>query len=214
MAVVLDGHRHAHLTGRNHVNGGLVAFEDLEYLAQEAGRTEHTARLYLDGRDVVFGGDRLDFALHEGVVDDGPFSVRIHRVLQPDRDAGVFCWLHAGGVENLCPEVSQLRSFLKVQLAHGFGLLYHARVIVVHSVDVCPDLDFFGIDGSPDKRCRVVRSAPLQIVHFAVGIAADEALCDIDLIALILFHDGGQVIFDVLTVGLGVLVRAHEVECR
>lgn len=39
-------------------------------------------------------------------------------------------------MQNLCAEVSKLGSFLEVELAYSLGLLNHARVVVVHTVDI------------------------------------------------------------------------------
>ena len=109
-------------------------------------------------------------------------------------------------------EVSQLRSLFELQLVDGLRLVYHTRVVVVHTVDVGPDLDFLSVQCSTDERSGVVRTAALQVVYLAVGIAADESLRDIHLLSLVLLHDGSQLFLDVDGVGLGVLVSTHEVE--
>lgn len=107
-------------------------------------------------------------------------------------------------MQNFGAEVSQLCSLFELQLVDGLRLVYHTRVVVVHTVDVGPDLDFLSVQCSTDERSGVVRTAALQVVYLAVGIAADESLRDIHLLALVLLHDGSQLFLDVDGVGLGV----------
>ena len=100
-----------------------------------------------------------------------------------------------------------------MQLMNGFRMVYHARVVVVHAVDVCPYLDFLGVDGSAHERGGVVRTTTVQVVDLTVSIAADEALGDIYLSPLIVSEQSVQLLTDVGGVWLRVLVSAHEVEC-
>ena len=114
-------------------------------------------------------------------------------------------------MENLGTEVSQLGSLLEVQLANCLSVLYDTRVVVVHTVDVGPDLNLVCWQGCTDKRSGVVATTTLQVVDLAVSVAADEALGDIDLVVLVLLHDGSQLLLDILWVWLCVLVCAHKV---
>lgn len=91
-------------------------------------------------------------------------------------------------MQNLCAEVSKLGSFFEVELTYSLGLLNHARVVVVHTVDIGPYLNLLGRQSRSDERSREVATAAQQVVYLAVSVAADESLCDIYLIALVLFH--------------------------
>ena len=115
-------------------------------------------------------------------------SSRFHGVQQTYRNVGIFSRLDTSRVQNLCTEVGQFSCFFKVKLTYRRSLVYYARVIVVHTVDVCPDLDFRSIDGSSNQRSRIVTSSTLQVVDFTVCVAADESLSDIDFITRVCFQ--------------------------
>ena len=97
-------------------------------------------------------------------------------------------------------------------MGHRLRPFDKSGVVVVHTIDVGPNLNLRRIDGRTDERCRVVRTATLQVVHFAIGVAADEALCDIDVATLVLLQLHAQFLADVLEVRLAVLVGTHKVE--
>ena len=115
-------------------------------------------------------------------------------------------------MQNLGTEVSQLGSFLELQLVDRLRLVDHTRVVVVHTVDVGPNLDFLSVQGSTDERSGVVGTAALQVVDLAIGIAADEALGDVHLLAFVLLHDGSQLLLDIDGIGFGIFVGTHEVK--
>ena len=211
---VVDRHGYTYFRCADHVDGCLIAFEDFEHLAQETMSQQHTAGFDFDGRDVVLGSDCLDFAFFRVVRNQRTRSRWFHGVQQTYRDVGIFGRLDAGGVQNLGTEVSQFSSLLKVQLTDRRSLVHHARVIVVHTVDVRPNLDFRRVDGCTDQRSRIVASATLQVVDFTVCIAADKSLRDINLIARIGFQLCVQFLADVRQVRFTVFVRAHVFQCR
>ena len=207
-------HRYAYFRSADHVDGGLVAFEDLEYLAQESVSQQHTAGFDLDGCYVVLGGHCLDFTFFRFVGNQGTRGRRFHRIQQAYRDIGIFSGLYTGRMENLGAEISQFCGFFEVQLTHRRSLVHHARVVVVHTVDVCPYLDFRSVDGRTDQGCRIVASTALQVVHLTVGVAADESLGDVDFLTRMSFQLLCQFLADVVQVRLAVLVCPHEIQCR
>ena len=81
-------------------------------------------------------------------------------------------------MQDLGPEVGQFGSFFEMQVANRRCLFNDTRIVVVHTVDVCPYLNFFCADSRTDQRGAVVAAATLQVVDLAVGISADVALCD------------------------------------
>ena len=109
-------------------------------------------------------------------------------------------------------EVGQFGGFLEVQLMNWCCFVDNARIVVVHTVNVCPNLNFVGTDGSTDERGGIVGTATQQVVDLSVGVSTDESLSYIYLLSLVLLHDGCQFFLDVHEVGLGILVSTHEVE--
>ena len=68
----------------------------------------------------------------------------------------------------------------------------------MHSVDIGPDLDFLGRKSGTDERSCEVASATQKIVHLAISVAADKALSNVNLVALVLLHDGAKLLLDIL----------------
>ena len=73
-----------------------------------------------------------------------------------------------------------LRLF-EVQMTHRRSFVHNTGIIVVHAVDIRPNLNFRSVDGSTDQRSRIVASATLQVINLAISIAADETLRDVDI---------------------------------
>ena len=107
MLGIVDSQRDSYLRGSNHIDGGLVALEYLEHLPQESVGQQHTARFDLNGRDVLFGSDRLDFTISTFgvVVYQRPGGIGLHRVEQPHRYVVQFGRQHTCGVQNLGSEI-------------------------------------------------------------------------------------------------------------
>ena len=209
---VVDGQRDGHFGGRDHIDTRLVLAEYLEHALQVARGKQHPVRHDLDHGDVVLGCDGLDTALLHLVVDDGAGGVGVHRVEQADGHAGEAGRLDARRVQDFCAEVRELGRLVEVELAHRFGVLDKPRVVVVHSVDVRPYLDFGRLQRCADEAGRIVGPAALQVGDFALGVAADEALRDIDVVAGIGLELFLQLVADVAGVGLVVGVEAHIVQ--
>jgi len=96
-----------------------------------------------------------------------------------------------------------------MKVTHRRSLVYNTRVVVVHTVDVRPNLDFGSIDGSAYQGSGIIAAAALQVVYLAIGVAADETLCDVDFRIGMQFELNLEFIFDINRVGLRVLVRTH-----
>ena len=99
-----------------------------------------------------------------------------------------------------------------MQVAYGLCLVNYTGIIVVHAVDVSPDLDLIGLDGGAQDGCCVVTASALQVVDVTVHVAADKALCDVDLHAGNGFELLGCVLCDELHVRLCVCIGLHEIE--
>ena len=57
-------------------------------------------------------------------------------------------------------------------------------------------------------------TAALQVVHLAVCVTADEALCDVNLVSGVGCQQFVDLLFDVIEIRFGIFVRTHKVECR
>ena len=211
MSVVVNTHAYTYLRSSNHVDWSLVALENLEYLAQETCSEEHAATLDFDGCNIVLCCHSLDLATYDYVVDDGTVCLRIHGVLQANWNTCILGWLNTGRVENLGSEVSQLCCLLEVQLAYCLCVLYDTRVVVVHTIDIGPDLNLVSWESCTYERSCVVATTTLEIIYLAVSVAADEALGDVNLITFVLLHDGTQFLLDVLWVWFCILISTHKV---
>ena len=72
-------------------------------------------------------------------------------------------YFHEQGVDSvLLPALDFMRTDKnserdKMQFAHRTGIFDIARVIIVHSVNVGPDLDFVRANGRTDQRCSLQR---------------------------------------------------------
>ncbi len=92
--------------------------------------------------------------------------------------------------------------------------IYDARIVVVHTVDICPDLDFINIEGCTDQRSAIVATATLQVINFTVSITANVTLSDIQLGILMFIQQFNQTFFDIYRVRFCILVRPHIFQCR
>ena len=64
------------------------------------------------------------------------------------------------------------------------------------------------------SRTRVVASAALEVVGLSVGVLADVALGNVKISIRSGLKHGSDLVGDVLHIGLGVLIRTHEIESR
>ena len=91
----------SYLRRTDHIDGSLVALEDLEHLAEETVSKQHTARLDLDSSNIVLGSYCFDLTFFRIVGDQCARRKRVHGVQQADRNVGIFGRLNTGGVQNL-----------------------------------------------------------------------------------------------------------------
>ena len=115
-------------------------------------------------------------------------------------------------MQDLGSEVGQLGGLVEVEAVHGACTFYDARVVVVHAVDVGPDLHLFGSDGGANEGGGVVAAAALQVVDLSVSVAADVAFGDEELLVRVLLKQVDEVFLDKEGIRLGVFVSPHEVE--
>jgi hypothetical protein len=95
--------------------------------------------------------------------DEGAFGFGLHGIEQPDRHLIELGGPDGSGVEDLGAEVSEFGGFFEAELFDGDGLFDDAGVVVVHAVDIGPDLADGGIDGGGDEGSAVVAAASLRL---------------------------------------------------
>ena len=98
-----------------------------------------------------------------------------------------------------------------MDVVHGGGMIDHAGVVVVHAIDVGPDLDLLSPDGGAYERSGIVGTSTLEVVYIPCGVAADKALGDVEVGLLLLQHVTEMVGY-VRNVRLSRRVQAHEIE--
>ena len=101
-----------------------------------------------------------------------------------------------------------------MQVADRRCFFNDTRIVVVHTVDVCPYLNFFRTDSRADQRGAVVAASTLQVVDLSVSVSADIALCDEEVCILMFVQQLNELFFNVHGIRLGVLVRTHVIQCR
>ena len=171
---------------------------------------EHPGTLDFDDGDMVLGGYGFDGAIVGLVVNERAGGRRLHGIEETYGDVGIFGRLNAGGVQDFGSEVGQFGRLFKVQMPYGLRIFHHARVVVVHPVDIGPDLDFLRADGGSHQGGGVVAAAPLEVVHLVMGIAADVALGNIYI--GLGGHQRLQMPADEFLVRLSLGVQFHEIQ--
>lgn len=123
--------------------------------------------------------------------------------------------LDTGGVKDLRSEICQLGGFLEVEATYGSRSIDDTGVVVVHAIDIRPDLDLVDLKGGTDERGGIVATPALQVVDIAEGIATDVALRDEELRALGCSLDElREMGLDIVFVGLSLLIGTHVLQCR
>ncbi len=69
-------------------------------------------------------------------------------------------------MQYFCAEIGQFGSFVEMEFMNRLGLLHKPGVVVMHSVDICPDFDLFGQQGATYQRGCQVAAAALKVVDF------------------------------------------------
>ena len=84
----------------------------------------------------------------------------------------------------------------------------------MHTVDICPNLDFRSVYCGSNQRSSIVTTTTLQIVYLTVSIAADETLCNVDFCIRIEIELCAQFILNIYRIRFCVLVSTHEFQSR
>ena len=109
-------------------------------------------------------------------------------------------------MQDFCTEIGQFCSFFKIELAHRGRAFHETGVIVVHAVDVGPNLDFIGAHGCANQRGRIVRTTALEVGNVAFGVATNEALGDIDVISGMFAQQFVEMFADESRIGFAVAI--------
>lgn len=84
----------------------------------------------------------------------------------------------------------------------------------MHTVNVGPNLYFVSMKYGTYQACSVIRTTTLQVVYFAIDIAADKSLCDVEVVARILSSMWLRFSFYKRHIRLAISISAHIVKCR
>ena len=101
-----------------------------------------------------------------------------------------------------------------MQVPHGLRILDDAGVVVVHAVDVGPNLDFLRLQGRAHEGGRIVGAAALEVVHLVVGVPANESLGKEELRLGIRLDEFRQALPDEIAVRFALDVGPHEIQRR
>ena len=63
--------------------------------------------------------------------------------------------------------------------ANGVGVVDKTRIVIMHAVDVGPNLHLSCVDGSAHQGCTVIAAAASEVVDLAAIIRADKSLRDV-----------------------------------
>src|SRR5690606_239892 len=140
---------------------------------------QHPCRMDMNSCNTVLGGDGTYHTVWRSFFrNQGAVSLRVHCIENTYRNIVALRRENTLWMQNLCTKVSQLGCFIKTQVCDRFRTTHHTRVIVVHAIDICPDLNLIGPQSRPDKGSRVVRTTAAEVVYFTKRVATDIALCD------------------------------------
>ena len=91
----------------------------------------------------------------------------------------VLTGLDRGRVQNFRPEIGQFGCLAETHRANGVGVVDKTRVVIMHAVDVGPNLHLSCVDGSAHQGCTVIAAAASEVVDLAAIIRADKSLRDV-----------------------------------
>ena len=112
-------------------------------------------------------------------------------------------------MQNFGSEVGQLGSFIETHVPNRVGVFHETGVVVVHAVDIGPDLYFGGSDGSSHEGRTVIASTTTQIIYFAFAVRADKPLCHIEGVGIGSYR--GQGFAQPFGVDFFLLIGYHEI---
>ena len=169
--IIVDSKSDTHFRGRHHVDACAVGSRTFQRpFVQKAVGKQHASALYLYGRDAVLGCHGLYGAVGR-VLNISVPGASGSRVLS--RRTGMLCSLAGNtqaGCRILSAEICQLGGLFKMERAHRRRALYKAGVVIVHTVDIGPNLDLLGVQHSPYYRGGIVAAATTQIVDSPVAL--------------------------------------------
>src|SRR5690554_4420378 len=74
----------------------------------------------------------------------------IEGIEQPYRNIVFACWKYTLGMQDFSAKIGQLRCFIKTKVSNRFSPGHYPWVIVVHSINIRPDLHLFHPQGRSD----------------------------------------------------------------
>src|ERR1035437_6602555 len=159
--VGLGRDRDADFGGGHHVHRDLVPIEGLKDGFQISAHQQTARRGYFGQRDFFLERDGLENirAARSSRRDLGAFAGRVQRVQNIDGNVLLNRGQHGCGMEDLGSEVGEFGGFVKADDLDASGLGSKTGVGGHHAVDVGPDFDALGIEGSAKNRGREIGAA-------------------------------------------------------
>ena len=214
VGTIVNRHGYSDLRGADHVNTGFVFLKHLKHTAQETIRQKHAGRSDVDSNNIILSCYRFDLAVLGDIADSSTRSSRIHRIEQTHRDIGILRWLNASWVQDFSAKICQLSCLYEMQMAHRSGILYKTRIVVVHTINIGPNLNLRSTNSSTKKRSGIVATTTLKVIYFAIHIEAYKALGDINIFVRISRKNSLAMLFDILEVWLLIRIGTHKFQRR
>jgi hypothetical protein len=79
-------------------------------------------------------------------------------------------------MQDLGPKISQFSSFIKREFSYRMCIFNITGVVIMESVNICPDNNLFRIQGNTDEGCGKITTPAFEIIDLAEDIPADEPL--------------------------------------
>ena len=151
---------------RHHEHADAILGQRLEYPVVHTNHANHTQTLYRNQTGVIDRRDTLDgLAVRIGylLLDDGTCSLRVKRILYPDRDILVAHRVDGRRIHHLGSEVAQLGGLYIAQFIDCIGCRDDTRIGRHKSVHIRPYLQHLCIQRCRYHRCGIVRPSTSQV---------------------------------------------------
>ncbi len=113
---------------------------------RDARHADHAAARKRDECDIRNTAEALYdlFARHRHPVDQRSGMFRFHRILYIDRDRGTKDRLYSRRIDDLGPEIGQLKGFFIAHLVDRKCIGHKSWICRQHPVHICPNLERIG----------------------------------------------------------------------
>ena len=100
-----------------------------------------------------------------------------------------------------------------MELGNRRCVFNETRVVVVHTVNICPNLNLSCTNCCSNEGSSIVGATALQVIYLTVCISANKTLSDIDFLTWIFLQLNFDFLTDILEVWFSILIGAHKLKC-